>query len=82
MGRTRKGMTNSLALRTKRSNKKQKSRFDITDITNHDFRKLFRKFNNSTYMGYKSKQVHNEPTDAYVFLIKHITKLMKSERRV
>ena len=44
--------------------------FAITDITNQDFRKFIRKFNNATYIGYKSKQVHNEPTEDYFFLIK------------
>ena len=75
-------MTISLDLRTKISNKKQKSRFAITDITNQDLRKLLKKFKNSPYIGYKSKQINNEPTEAYFFLIKHITKLMKSKSRV
>ena len=44
------GMTNSLSLRTKRSNKKQNARFDITDITNQYFRKLLNKFNNLSYL--------------------------------
>ena len=73
-------MTTYINLRTKRSNKKQKSRFAINDITNQDFRKLLRKFNNSPYLGLKSKQVHNEPTEAYLFLIKQITKLMNNKR--
>ena len=30
----------------------------------------------------KSKQVHNEPTEAYFFLIKHITNLIKIESHV
>ena len=73
-----KGMTNFLALRTKISNKKQKAGFDITDISNQDFRKFLKRFNNSPYICYKSKQVHNEPIKSYLFLIKKITKLMKS----
>ena len=59
-----KGLTTSLALRTKIPNKKRKARFYITDITNHYFSKLLKKFNNSPYLGYKSKRVHNEPTEA------------------
>ena len=74
-------MTNSMALRTKNSNKKQNARFSITDITNQEFSKFLKKFTNSPYLGYKSKQVHNEPTEAYFFLIKYITKLMKSKRK-
>ena len=75
-----KGMNTSLVLCIKRSNKKQKASFYITDITNQDFRQLLKNFDNSLYVGYKSKQVHNEPTQAYFFLIKQITNLMKSER--
>ena len=50
MGRPGKGMTASLAIRNKMSNKKQKARFSITDITNQDFRKLLKKFKNSPYL--------------------------------
>ena len=60
MGRTGKGINTSLAIRTKRSNKKQKSRFNITDITNQYFRKLLKNFKNSPYIGFKIKQVHSE----------------------
>ena len=46
------------------------------------FSKLLKKFKNSSYLGYKSKHVHNEPTEADFILIKQITKLTKSERKV
>ena len=59
-----KGLTASISIRTKGPNKKQKGIFPITDITKHNFRKLIKKFNNSPYIGYKSKQVYNEPTEA------------------
>ena len=62
MGRPVKGMTNSLFLMTKESNKKQKSGFAITDITKLGFRKFIKKFENSPDLIYNSKQVHNEPT--------------------
>ena len=62
---------------TKIPNKKEKERFAITDITKQDLRKLIKKFENSPYLDYKSKQVHNEPTEACFFLTKHITKLIK-----
>ena len=58
-----KGMTISLALRTKISNKKQKSRFATTDINHQDLRGLLKKFKNSPYLYYKSKQVNNEPNE-------------------
>ena len=73
-----KGMTNFLALRTKISNKKQKAGFDITDISNQDFRKFLKRFNSSSYLGLKIKQVHNIATEVYFFPVKYITKIMKS----
>ena len=62
MGRSVKFLAASLALRTKIKNKKQKERISISEITNQYFRKFFMEFNNSPYLGYKNKQVHNEPT--------------------
>ena len=76
------GMTTSLALRTKIPNKKQKARIAITDITNHDFRKFHEAFNNSPYLGYRKKQVHNEPTESYFFLINQFYKIIKSKKHV
>ena len=40
---------------------------------------MLKKFKNSNDLGYKDKQVQSEPTEAYVFLIKHITKITKRE---
>ena len=77
MGRTGKG-----ALSTKGPNKKQKAIFSITNITKQYFGNLLKKFDNSPFLDYKSKEVHNEPTEDYLFLMKYITKLMKSERHV
>ena len=54
-----KGITTSLGLSTKRSNKKKKSGFVITYITNQYLSKLLKNFNNSSYLSLKSKQVHN-----------------------
>ena len=71
-----------MTLGTKRPNKKQKSRTDITYITNQYFSKLLNNFNNLTYIGYKKKQAYNEPTEAYLFLIKHIYKLIKSKKHI
>ena len=48
-------MTTYLDLSTKIPNKKQNSRFSITDITNQYFRKLLKNFNNSPYIGYNIK---------------------------
>ena len=59
MRRPGKGMTTSLDISTRSSNKKQKTKFSITGITNQDLSKFLKKFNNSPYIGYKSKQVHN-----------------------
>ena len=78
MGIQCKGLTNSLYIHTKRSNKKQNSRFSINDINNQDFRKFLKRFNSSPYLGLKIKQVHNIATEVYFFPVKYITKIMKS----
>ena len=54
-----KGLTNSLDITTTILNKKQKERFSITDINKQNFRNFLNKFDNSYYLGYKSKQVQN-----------------------
>ena len=59
-----KGLTNSINLKNKRSNKKQKARFAITVINIKDFRKFLKNFNSSPYLVKTIKQVHNEPTEA------------------
>ena len=75
MVRLGKGLTTSFNLRFKIPNKKQKARTAITGITHKDFRKLLSKmFKNLPHLGYKKKQVHNDPTEAYFFLIKKIYK--------
>ena len=65
-------MTASMTLGTKRSKNKKKEMFAISKITNQDISNFLNNFKNSPYLRYKSKQVHNEPTEAYFFLIKHI----------
>ena len=64
MVRPGEGLNTSLDLRTKSPNKKQKTRFSITDINNQDFRNFPKEFKNLSYLGYNSKPVHNEPTEA------------------
>ena len=75
-----KGLTTSPTLRTKSPNNKQKARTSITEITNQDFRKFLKEFKNSPYLGYKNKQVHNQPTEAYFFLIKQVYKIVKRKK--
>ena len=82
MGIIGRGVTTYLYLRTKRSNKKQKSRFSIDEINNQYFRKSLNNFKNSLSIGLKTKQVHNEPTEAYLLLNKQVTKIMKIERHI
>ena len=43
---------------------------------------MIKKFNSSPFLGFKIKQVHNEPTEAYFFLIKQITKTIIIERSI
>ena len=80
MGGPGKNLNTYMDLITNRSNNKQKASFVITDITNQDFSKFLKKFKNSPYLIYKNKQVHNEPTEFYLFLIKQISKLIKSDQ--
>ena len=54
-----RGVTNSLSIRNKIPNKKQKAMFAIADINNQDFINLINIFNISPYQGYKSKQFNN-----------------------
>ena len=75
-------MTTSLTPWTKSKNKKQKASTAISDIPNQYFRKLFKKCKNLPYLGYKKKQVHNEPTESYFFPIKDILKLVKIKKYV
>ena len=82
MGRSVKGLTNYMTLSTKSLNNKQSARVAITDITNQYFRKLIKEFNNSPYIGYKKKQVHNEPTEAYFFLVKHVFNIIQINKHV
>ena len=78
MVRPGKELTTYLDLRTKSPNKKQNSRFAITDTADQDFRKFLKRFKNPTYIGNKIKKFHNEPTEACFFLIKYITNIMIS----
>ena len=82
MERTGKDMNTSMFLRTKSPNNKQKARTSITGITNQYFRDFLKEFKTSLYLGYKKKQVHNEPNEAYVFLIKHISKQIKVKNQI
>ena len=46
------------------------------------FRRLLKKFVNSPYLGHNSKYFQNKPTDTYFFLVKQITKIIKSKKYV
>ena len=82
MGRSGKRLINSLTLSIKIPNKKQKTSIYITDITNQYFRNLLKMFNSLPYLCYKKKQIHNEPTEYYLFLIKNISKQIKIKKHV
>ena len=60
MGRPGKGMATSLDISTKIQNKKQKAKFFVTDVTNQNFRNFLKNFGDSPYLGYNSKQIHDE----------------------
>ena len=59
-----------------------KARFVNTDITNQDFRKSLKNFNNSPYLGYKSEQVQDKPTEANLLLIRQVVKPMKYDMQI
>ena len=82
MGRSGKGLTTSLTFSRKGINKKQKARNTITDITNQYFSSFLKEFKILPYIGYNRKQVNNEPNEAHFFLIKDISKLIKSKNHV
>ena len=76
MVRSGKGLANYLTLGIK-FQKRKKARTDITDINNQLFSNFLKDFKNSPCLCYRKKQVHNEPTAAYFFLIKHASKQIK-----
>ena len=82
MERTGKDMNTSMFLRTKSPNNKQKARTSITVITNQGFRDFLKEFKTSLYLGYRKKQVHNEPTESYFLLINQFYKIIKSKKHV
>ena len=82
VGISGKELTNSLTLRTKIPNNKEKDRTSITDITNHGFRNLLREFKFSHYIDYKRKHFHNESTEDLFFLIKQFFKINKIKKLV
>ena len=71
-----------MTIRKKTPNKKQKERIDIIEITNQYFRKLLKEVKNPPYRVYKQKQIHNEPTGVYFFLINQMYSLIKSKKHV
>ena len=76
-------MTISLTLSTKiKRIQKKEARTDINDITYQYFRNLINKFKYLILLDFKKNRVHNEPTEAYLFLIKHISKLIKIKNHV
>ena len=73
VGRSGKGLTNSMNIRTRRRlNKKQNSRTSITDISSQYFMKLLEEFKYLPYLCYRKKLVKSEPTEAYFFLFSHL----------
>ena len=76
MGIQGKGVVTSLDLRTKIPNRKQKEKFPLLTLT------TLKKFKNSPYLDNKQKQVYNEPTEAYLFLIINIDKQIKSKMKI
>ena len=58
-------------LRTRRRpNKKQNTRNYNTDIVNKYFMKILEEFMYITYLGFRKRQVKNDITEVYLFLVK------------
>ena len=71
--RSGEGLTTSLTIMTRsKSNNKEKSRTSNNDVVPQYFMKLLDEFKDLTHLGYRKKQVKNEPTEAYLFLVKII----------
>ena len=64
-------MNNYLTLRNRRSpNNKQNTRTDNATIVTQYFMKLLEDFKDFPYLSYRKIQVKNEPTEAYLFMVK------------
>ena len=73
MGSSVKGMTTYLTLSPRRiPNKKQYKRTANTDIVTQYFTKVLEYFKDLPYLGYRKRQVKNEPAGSYFFLVKKI----------
>ena len=59
-----------------RSKKKNKARYDITDVILKDISKIIKEFEKLLYQGYVRKRTKHEPTDSYLYLARYIHKCM------
>ena len=73
VGKSVKGLAAYITLRTRRSsNKKQKSSTSNIDFFPQYFMNILEEFKGMPYLGYRKVQVKNDPTEAYILLVKKI----------
>ena len=77
MGRSGKGLINSLGIKAKaRPKKYRKSRYAIINVVKKDLSKIIREFGKLPYESYAKNRPKNEPTDSYFYLARHLEKCM------
>ena len=76
LGRSGKGLINSLGLNTIGTSKKKKARYAITNVSMKDLSNIIKEFENLPYEGYVRKRPKHEPTNNFFYLAKHLAKCM------
>ena len=83
VGRSGRGLTTSLNIRSRRMSKnKQKARNTNICVAIQTFVEILEEFKDVYYTGYSRKKAKNQPTKSYYFLVKQISKLLKSNKQV
>ena len=77
MGRSGKGLINSLGLKAKtKPERYQKERYAIVNVSKKHLLKIIREFEKIPDENYKSKRPKHEPTNSYVYLARQREKFM------
>ena len=77
LGRSGKGLNNSLGLKAKvRPKKYKKSRYAIVSASKKNLSKIIREFDKLPYNSYDRRRTKHESTDSYFYLARQISKCM------
>ena len=81
LGRSVKGLINSLGLKAKsRPNKYKKARYAIVNVSMKDLSKIIREFDKLSYKSYDRRRLKHEPTDRYFYLSRQLVRcIMESD---